>query len=241
LQEFNLIMEKFALAKKISRKFYWIKRNLKPIHGSHIKKVIFFRVIKPICDLYYLTYKKLNTDTPWTSPASIEILKLILTKEMKGFEFGSGGSTIFYSKRIKELTTVEHNQDWYNQINRRLVLENIKNVNYRFFQQEDTESFNEEVVNIGNKTIVHNFQKNFYEYVKYIDSFDDGYFDFIVVDGRARVDCIIRSINKLKTGGILILDNSERERYKQVHELLIEWPSILTSTGLTDTTIWFKK
>jgi predicted O-methyltransferase YrrM len=50
-------------------------------------------------------------------------------------------------------------------------------------------------------------------YVKQIDEFPDEYFDIILIDGRARPSCIKRSVSKVKPGGLLILDNSEREYY----------------------------
>jgi len=55
--------------------------------------------------------------------------------------------------------------------------------------------------------------KNFEEYVKTIDKYPDESFDVIVVDGRARPSCIQHSLSKLKSGGYLVVDNSEREYY----------------------------
>ena len=54
---------------------------------------------------------------------------------------------------------------------------------------------------------------NFEKYAKVIDSFPDEYFDIIVVDGRARPSCVQQAIPKLKKGGWLIIDNSERKYY----------------------------
>ena len=50
----------------------------------------------------------------------------------------------------------------------------------------------------------------------------------------------MRAVVKLKRGGIFILDNSERLRYEPVHRKLRSWKQVFTTTGLTDTTIWFK-
>ena len=48
-------------------------------------------------------------------------------------------------------------------------------------------------------------------YNQVIETFQDNYFDLILVDGRDRAKCIESSIPKLKSGGWLVLDNSERE------------------------------
>jgi hypothetical protein len=81
---------------------------------------------------------------------------------------------------------------------------------------------------------------DYYNYYSKVNEYPDEYFDFVLIDGRARVNCGKNAIDKLKSGGIFILDNSERQRYRPLHELLIKWPSIYTTTGLTDTTIWIK-
>jgi hypothetical protein len=57
--------------------------------------------------------------------------------------------------------------------------------------------------------------RSFEEYVKFIERYSDESFDLISVDGRARVSCFRAAIKKLKPGGMLILDNSERNRYRQ--------------------------
>ena len=38
-------------------------------------------------------------------------------------------------------------------------------------------------------------------------------FDLIFIDGRARIDCIAHSVNRVASGGVIILDNSERVQY----------------------------
>ena len=47
-------------------------------------------------------------------------------------------------------------------------------------------------------------------YATFIDSFPDHSFDLIVIDGRARAACIQHAIRKVKKGGYLLIDNSER-------------------------------
>ena len=63
--------------------------------------------------------------------------------------------------------------------------------------------------------------------------------DFAIVDGRARTECCHEILPKIKKGGILILDNSERKRYKLVFEQLKKYEMYETTNGLTNTTFWF--
>jgi len=73
-----------------------------------------------------------------------------------------------------------------------------------------------------------------------VNTYPDNYFDFIIVDGRARVECSFNAIKKLKRGGLFVLDNSERKRYMPIFNLLENWEMANTSNGLTDTTFWLK-
>lgn len=63
-------------------------------------------------------------------------------------------------------------------------------------------------------------------YNKEIELFPNEYFYLIIVDGRDRVKCIESSIPKLKQGGWLILDNSEREYYQKGIDLMKDWNRI---------------
>ena len=55
------------------------------------------------------------------------------------------------------------------------------------------------------------------------DRFDDETFDFILVDGRNRVKCFEKSLRLLKKGGVIMLDNSEREYYSKVFDFVNNW------------------
>lgn len=60
-------------------------------------------------------------------------------------------------------------------------------------------------------------------YNNFCNQFPDNFFDLILIDGRERVRCITSSIRILKSGGILMLDNSERDYYQPGIKLLETW------------------
>jgi hypothetical protein len=64
---------------------------------------------------------------------------------------------------------------------------------------------------------------SFRDYVSSIDSFPDQYFDIVAIDGRARPSCILHARLKVKVGGYLLLDNSERSHYQEAKKLLSGW------------------
>jgi predicted O-methyltransferase YrrM len=45
----------------------------------------------------------------------------------KGLEFGSGRSTLYFSKRLDELYSIEHHQEWYEKVNNMLKSKGINN------------------------------------------------------------------------------------------------------------------
>ncbi len=54
---------------------------------------------------------------------------------------------------------------------------------------------------------------SFEKYVRSIDRFIDKSLDLVIIDGRARLSCITHALKKIRPGGYLMLDDSERERY----------------------------
>jgi len=232
--------DKQELASQIAKKLRWVKRNYRVSDGPRWLKRLYFRIGKPFLRLNYSVFKWFNPDTPWTSPASIAFFNAGLDRTMTGFEFGSGISTLYFAKRLKELVSIEHDTSWHKQIQERLMAAGITNVTYVLREPHIKDGEVEEDVWLDGQVLHHGFSAAFHDYSSFICQYPDSNFDFVLVDGRARVDCVLRSIPKLKAGGILVLDNSERERYKQVFKILESWPKISTTTGITDTTIWFK-
>ena len=65
---------------------------------------------------------------------------------------------------------------------------------------------------------------SFQRYASFIDRFERGAFDLVVVDGRARASCIAHAIPRVRAGGWLLLDNAERRRYAAAREMLAQYP-----------------
>lgn len=123
---------------------------------------------------------------PWFTYPAIDFITTRLKKEMLIFEYGSGNSTLFFAKNVKHVFSVEHEQKWFNLMKTKLP----ENVTYYFH-------------NLINKN-------------NYVDSICDSQkkFDIVVIDGRKRVECAEKAVKKLKSDGIIIWDNSLRDRYK---------------------------
>ena len=225
----------------ISKNTFFVKKTIISKKSFSIS-YIFYRIARPVLKVNYKLFKWLNPQSPWTSQASIKAFEKILNKNMVGFEYGSGFSTLFFSKHLKHLTSVEHNEEWFKIVKTKLKDQGINNVDYHFIPSSKTEK-NVDYAFYKNYQLTSKdftIRKEYHDYFSFVSTFANEHFDFIIVDGRARVECCLNAIPKLKAGGLFVLDNSDRERYQPVFNVLKNWKSITTTTGLFDTTIWFK-
>ena len=69
----------------------------------------------------------LELELPWWSLSAIRKIEKHLKAEHWVFEWGSGGSSSFLAKRCKQLTTIEHDQDWFKLVQTILKEQKIKN------------------------------------------------------------------------------------------------------------------
>ena len=70
----------------------------------------------------------LESGKPWITFAAIELLEKTLSNNDRVFEYGTGGSTIFFAKRAKRVISVEHDIEWYNNVVTKLNEEGLNNV-----------------------------------------------------------------------------------------------------------------
>jgi predicted O-methyltransferase YrrM len=154
---------------------------------------------KPIDDSF------LTSGAPWLTEGAIEFLDRYLKRTHKVLEMGTGGSTIFFSKRVHSVFSIEHDEDWHNCVHAELRKQNIHNVTGVLLQQHST------------------LQK---AYIRMLEREKDcsAVYDVILIDGRERSTCIKHSIDLLKPEGLLILDNYDRPQYQHaISKYLTPW------------------
>ncbi|MHC1740931.1 MAG: hypothetical protein AB9897_07460 [Anaerolineaceae bacterium] len=188
-------------------------------------------------------YRSQHPDIPWLTPESVNFLETYLRPTDKGLEYGSGGSTIWLARRVRELTSVEHNLKWYSTINEKLQRIETNNVSFHYFPKvmDDPSGKNS-------------------DYVQVVKTIPAASLNFVLIDGIYRAQCVLQSIPLLVPGGILVIDNvnkylpsnsyapnsrsfAERpidEEWQQVLEILQHWRNYWTGNGVSDTAIYFK-
>ena len=162
---------------------------------------------------------------PWMNFRVIEWLESYLKPEMRVFEYGSGGSTLFLAERVAHVVSVEHDEGFYAFMSKKLQHQGGSNCTYALNTPQPMESDKLPPYGCTSFTSEWPTQRtmNFEAYVKTIDNYPDGTFDLVAVDGRARPSCTLRALPKIGTGGWLLVDNMERSRYTIIRDLLAQY------------------
>lgn len=120
---------------------------------------------------------------PWISYRAIKEIECLIQKDWKAIEFGSGMSTLWIARRCGFLHSVEDNEQWYKKVTAILSQLSIGNTRYELRSKDVYSDLTE---------------------------YNDHYFDFALIDGMNRADCVRTAVKKIKHGGWIYLDNSDK-------------------------------
>jgi FkbM family methyltransferase len=162
--------------------------------------------------------------TPWMVYPAIDFLESLLSKTSRVFEFGAGGSTLFFSGKVGELVSVEHDAEWFARTDKAMLAEKqvggTKWIGCLLPPQPQTNVDQRDPADpLSYVSSDESFVgTQFFDYASAIDNYENEYFDIIVIDGRARPSCFLHAMNKVRMGGYIILDNAERAHYSYVED-----------------------
>lgn len=192
-----------------------------------------------------LIYQQRFPDEPWLTKTANSFLESYLKDSDIGLEWGSGRSTIWLGRRVAKLTSVEHDCDWHLRVREWITQRELSNIQSFLFETENVSQSNP-----GWGT----------DYVEMERKLPKSSLDFAVVDGIFRGACSVISLGLVKPGGIVIVDNANwflpskskspnsvafdrsplTDEWVQFWKAVKDWRMIWTSSGVTDTGIWFK-
>lgn len=165
-------------------------------------------------------------DVPWWTFRSADVVEqhLATCGRATVFEWGSGASTVWLSARASEVTAIEHDPSWAEQV-RPLVGPNVRVVTVEPVAAAPSHGVSSNRAGFAGL--------DFTDYVQAIQS-HPGEFDLIVIDGRAREACLPLALQRLAADGLIVFDNVDRRRYRKAigGEPDIE---VLMTRGLTPT------
>lgn len=146
--------------------------------------------------------------SPWWPYSAIDWVGAALPQHPRVFEFGGGGSTLWLEDQGAAVTVVEHDEHWHHQ------LAPLLGTGTRLLFRPTTAS--------GAITSVA-APGYFDSYVNAIEEEADNSLDLVIVDGRARVECARQAKSKVKPGGLLLFDDTDRPRYQPAIDMLSSW------------------
>lgn len=180
--------------------------------------------------LRYWVWERLHPDEPWLTPGAVEFLKGALRPDMTGIEFGSGRSTRWYASHLRHLLSVEHHQGWYENVKVELEQSGVRNVDYRHIALSHPER----------APTVPEYDP-LPPYIGVIREFPDASLGLVVVDGHYRQACVREALPKLRSGGLLLVDDTNMLKSLSDWGVPSDWPvASHTTNGLKYTTVWRK-
>ena len=143
---------------------------------------------------------------------SIKEYKLLNKYAKKGenvIEYGSGGSTFFFLKQVKNVLSVENNKDFFEYMKSIKTLENKKLI-YNYVDIGETEEWGFP----KNKAKIENWPKYYnnpwLEHIKFKPN-------LVFIDGRFRVMCALKTVQHVdKSTKIIIHDFTDRDHYQDI-------------------------
>lgn len=191
----------------------------------------------------------LENKVPWITIGAIRFLDNWLRPSMRVFEFGSGGSTLFFARRVQSVYTVEHDMEWVKRVHEALTENGITNAEINLVESESIDDHNlrSPAEPSDYVSAAPGFEEQSFErYVSTIDEYSNASFDIVLVDGRARSSCLIHALPKIRLGGLVVFDNTDRSRYQLAirrisddFELFRDFPGPAPFLkGYTRTSIW---
>jgi hypothetical protein len=110
-----------------------------------------------------------GNEIPWMNYSFIDILNKTLNKDLSLFEYGSGSSTLYFSKYVNRVVSCEHDVEWYKKV-KSSAPDNVRCI----FKEHDING----------------------KYCRAITEQND-FFDVVIVDGCDRANCVKQSVEKL--------------------------------------------
>jgi predicted O-methyltransferase YrrM len=141
-------------------------------------------------------------ERPWIVPAAVGWLRRRARRDWSVLELGSGRSTVWLARRCRHVLAFEDDEHWVVRARELLDEAGIDNAEIR---QLPIERFVPAVAEMAD------------------DSYDLVVVDFLESPQADRVDAVREARSKVRPGGYLMLDDSDRPAYAEAFDLMRDW------------------
>jgi predicted O-methyltransferase YrrM len=162
-----------------------------------------------------LYYEHRHPRDPWIAPEAVEALTAFLRPDSTVVEWGSGRSTAWFARRARCVVSVEHDRQWFLAVQAELKSAGLEaRVRHHLARTRENPSV----------------------YVGSVDGIPLRSVDLVLVDGIWREECVRAAIPLLRPGGLLVVDNSDRQASWPVPP---SWPLVLAADFFGErTSMW---
>lgn len=149
--------------------------------------------------------KLINTSQVWLEQEELQLIVKYLVGKFSYIEWGSGGSTLNFPKLVQTAASIEHDKTWCESMPQRITNADISNLVYKCIPTKQRQGTD------GN-------YNEFQRYVDHVLHLDRKKWNFVFIDGRARVPCAIRILPFLEPSSIVAVHDFQRESYQHILE-----------------------
>ncbi len=179
------------------------------------------RPVSLVVKLRMDVHNAMHPGEPWLVPGAVRFCEEHLTREMRGLEWGSGRSTVWFGSRIGSLVSVEHDEGWAAKTRAAVEAAGLRGVEVRLLNATK--------------------QWENSPYVSVVEDFADESLDFVVVDGLFRQECVARVLPKVAPGGYVLVDDTAHLADLAHWGFPPSWKIVSRNRFLVaETTIWQK-
>lgn len=142
--------------------------------------------------LHQLGWRSPSVALPWITFGAIDYLEHTIHPEKKVLELGGGSSTLWWAKRGNPVVTIETSKAWYDQLMAKAEISEF-NVKLILVEEINLETLRKEI---------------------------DGEYDVVIADHSGDRSGIVEIANEfLSANGLVVFDNSDREKYVHIKKL----------------------
>ena len=122
-------------------------------------------------------------ERPWIPPSATQVIERFLPPGAQVLEIGAGMSTLWLARRCQSMLSIEADQKWFEQLRGIIAQRGLKNVNLQYrWQAHEMCDFS---------------------------AIPDGSLHFCLIDGGPRLECLRAALPKMRTDGLIYVDNTD--------------------------------
>lgn len=174
--------------------------------------------------------RSINYSEVWMSAIEIDVVLHYMGSFRTCLEWGGGGSTKNFAPLAGESHTIEHDREWCDSLK-----EQVDDMNMTSHVHIHCIPVPRGHRGWGkDNPFEEGTYEQFKEYVDHVNALNVSHFDFVLVDGRARIPAAVRALSYISRNSVVVLHDAERAfRSKRGYQRIWDYYDAVDSIGGT--------